>query len=293
MAKATVPTIPNTSTPEEVHAQLKETGCCIIENLVPKSHMERMLEELDPWFEKTPVGTDDFTGFKTQRVSSLVAKSKAYGELVMNPTMVATANLILGERCDTIQLGCSHCVRIAPGETGQLLHRDDTLYSHYPKTYPKNGEELIFNMFWATTEYTATNGATQAVPYSHLWEADREPAEEETAIAVMPQGSVMCFLGSCFHGGGNNTTKDEFRVGSLVEYSLGWLRQEENQYLVVPPEIAKTLPDDLAKMIGYSIQEPYLGWVEMNDPHITLETDDYQALAAQKLFSSTDAAGIR
>ena len=108
MAKATVPTIPNTSTPEEVHAQLKESGCCVIENLVPKSLMEQMLEELDPWWDKTPPGADDFTGYKTQRLSALVAKSKAYGELVMNPTMVETANLILGERCDHIQFSCSH-----------------------------------------------------------------------------------------------------------------------------------------------------------------------------------------
>ncbi len=293
MAKATIPTISNKSTAEEVHAQLKETGCCIIENLVPKFHMEWMLEELDPWFDQTPPGEDEFTGFKTQRISALVAKSKAYGELVMNPTMVETANLILGERCDHIQFGCSHCVRIAPGETPQWLHRDDTLYTNYPKGHPKDGEELIFNMFWAITDYSATNGATQAVPYSHLWGADREATEEETAIAVMPQGSVMCYLGSCLHGGGANTTKDEFRVGALVEYALGWLRQEENQYLVVPPEIARTLPDDLARMIGYSIQEPYLGWVEMNDPHITLETENYQSLAAAKLYSTRDAAGIR
>ena len=56
MAKATVPTISNTSTPEEVHAQLKETGCCIIKNLVPESLKEQMLEELDPWWDKTPPG---------------------------------------------------------------------------------------------------------------------------------------------------------------------------------------------------------------------------------------------
>jgi len=293
MARATVPTISNTSTPEEVHAQLKETGACIIENLVPKSLMEQMLEELDPWWDKTPPGADEFTGYKTQRLSALVAKSKAYGELVMNPTMVETANLILGDRCDHIQFGCSHGVRIAPGESPQWLHRDDTLYKDYPTTHPKNGEELLFNMFWAITEYTETNGATQVVPYSHLWDGKREATEDETAIAAMPQGSVMCYLGSCLHGGGANTTKDEFRIGALVEYALGWLRQEENQYLVVPPAIAKTLSEDLARMIGYSIQEPYLGWVEMNDPFITLETDDYQALGAAKLYSEHDAAGIK
>ena len=36
-------------------------------------------------------------------------------------------------------------------------------------------------------------------------------------------------------------------------YILGWLRQEENQYLAVPPEIARTLPENLQRLVGYQL----------------------------------------
>ena len=48
----------------------------------------------------------------------------------------------------------------------------------------------------------------------------------------------------------------------------GWVR------IVVPPEITKTLLKDPARTIGYSIQESYLGRLEMNDPFITLQAND-------------------
>ena len=52
----------------------------------------------------------------------------------------------------------------------------------------------------------------------------------------MPCGSVVLYLGGCVHGGGANES-DRVRTGVNIDYALGWLRQEENQYLSVPPEI--------------------------------------------------------
>ena len=40
----------------------------------------------------------------------------------------------------------------------------------------------------------------------------------------------------------------EARIGIAFGYVLGWLRQEENQYLAVPPEIAKELPIELQRL---------------------------------------------
>lgn len=46
-------------------------------------------------------------------------------------------------------------------------------------------------------------------------------------------------------------------TGIAVQYSLGWLRQEENLHLAVPPELAKTLPDRLARLVGYELGAPF------------------------------------
>jgi hypothetical protein len=61
------------------------------------------------------------------------------------------------------------------------------------------------------------------------------------------------------HSGGANVSGAD-RVGINITYSLGWLRQEENQYLSCPPEIAATLAPDLQRLIGYSMGSYALGY---------------------------------
>jgi len=46
-----------------------------------------------------------------------------------------------------------------------------------------------------------------------------------------------------------------------------WLRQEENQYLSVPLDVARGLPDELLKLIGYQRGAYALGYVDdVRDP---------------------------
>jgi hypothetical protein len=44
-----------------------------------------------------------------------------------------------------------------------------------------------------------------------------------------------------------------------LSFNLGWLRQEENLYLTVPPDQLARLPNRARELIGYSIHDPYLG----------------------------------
>jgi hypothetical protein len=75
----------------------------------------------------------------------------------------------------------------------------------------------------------------------------------------MSKGSVLLYSGSVFHGGGENRSEN-LRMGLNLTYTLGWLRQEENQYLSCPPEIAKTLDPKLQELIGYSMGGYALGY---------------------------------
>ncbi len=57
------------------------------------------------------------------------------------------------------------------------------------------------------------------------------------------------------------------RNGVNITYCVGWLRQEENQYLSVPPDVARELPDDLLRMMGYAPGAYALGYVDdLRDP---------------------------
>jgi ectoine hydroxylase-related dioxygenase (phytanoyl-CoA dioxygenase family) len=117
------------------------------------------------------------------------------------------------------------------------------------------------------TDFTEELGATRMVVGSHRWEDD--PDDVDFALsspAVMTKGSVMLYTGSVFHGGGANTTETS-RIGMNVGYSLGWLRQEENQYLACPPEIARTLPEGLLRLMGYQRGSYSIGYVDdMREP---------------------------
>jgi ectoine hydroxylase-related dioxygenase (phytanoyl-CoA dioxygenase family) len=82
----------------------------------------------------------------------------------------------------------------------------------------------------------------------------------------MGRGSVLYYSGSVYHGGGPNQT-DTTRIGINITYNVAWLRQEENQYLSVPREIAATLPVDLLRLMGYDRGAYALGYIDdLRDP---------------------------
>ena len=82
----------------------------------------------------------------------------------------------------------------------------------------------------------------------------------------MRKGSVLFYTGSVYHGGGANRS-DAVRVGVNITYNLAWLRQEENQYLSVPFDVARTLPVDQLRLMGYARGAYALGYVDdLRDP---------------------------
>ena len=82
----------------------------------------------------------------------------------------------------------------------------------------------------------------------------------------MTRGSVLFYSGSVYHGGGANRS-DATRIGLNITYNVAWLRQEENQYLSVPREVAETLPTDLLRLMGYDRGAYALGYIDdLRDP---------------------------
>ena len=122
---------------------------------------------------------------------------------------------------------------------------------------------------WAVSDFTEENGATRLVPGSHLWEREREATKGEVVQGAMSKGSVLVWLGTLLHGMGVNGT-DTPRTGLVSAYSVGWLPQEENQYLACPPEVAAGLPEKVQQLLGYKAHSPILGWVEDRDWELLL-----------------------
>ncbi|MFT7686589.1 MAG: ectoine hydroxylase-related dioxygenase (phytanoyl-CoA dioxygenase family) [Candidatus Azotimanducaceae bacterium] len=239
---------------EELLACIKKDGALIISDLLSDEDVKQFRDELDPYIDATELGSDDFTGRATTRTGALIARSAKAREMVMNPLVVEAANQFLAPYCKRIQLHLSQIIRLKPGQGKQMIHRDRWAWGQYLENV-----EPQFNTIWALTDFTEENGATQVVPGSIDWPDDRKANAEEICQAVMPAGSVLLYTGSVFHAGGENTSQQD-RIGVNLTYTLGWLRQEENQYLSCPPDIAQGFSAELQDMLGYTMGQYALGY---------------------------------
>src|SRR5215831_7293750 len=251
------------STPaEQIAATLSRDGVVVVDRVVPPEVMDRARADLEPYLRATPVGTDEFSGRRTRRTGGLVARSATARDLIMHPVVLDTVRIVLGHVA-AFQLHLTQVIAIGPGEPAQMVHRDQWAYDFFP--FPK-GYEAQCNTIWAMTDFTAENGATRVIPGSHL-HADRlEYKESDTEPAEMEQGSLVFYSGALYHGGGANHSSAT-RMGVNLTYARSWLRQEENQYLSVPQDVARGLPDDVLRLIGYARGAYALGYVDdLRDP---------------------------
>lgn len=259
-----------------VQKALKEDGCAILTDIVPRALFDSIERELAPYFQETPNGEGYFWGKRTKRMGGLFVKSYGCRDLATNGAIMELVNTVLLPFCNQVQINLTQAIQIEPGEPEQILHRDDEVF---PKV--GQGTEMMMNALWALDDFVIENGATRLVPGSHLHEEiDRDPPEDQITYAVMPRGSVLVYLGSLVHGGGANRSGQPRRAVTM-SYSLGWLKQAENQYLANPPEVARGFPERLQRLVGYQVHTPNLGWYEGQDPKVLLDGTDSVTMAAQ------------
>jgi ectoine hydroxylase-related dioxygenase (phytanoyl-CoA dioxygenase family) len=260
---ANVPTVAADAGIDEIDAALRASGCVVVERIVPDEQMDLIQAELEPFLETTAVGGDEFTGHNTRRTGSLLARSHEFRNLAAHPTVLGTLDRVLADHATSYQLHLTQVIEIGPGEPAQLVHRDQWAFDFFP--FP-SGFEVECHTMWAMCDFTEENGATRVIPGSHRWEDKLRPGDEETVAAEMPKGSVLFYLGSLYHGGGANRSQ-HIRRGVNVGYTLSWLRQEENQYLACPPDVARELPEELARLAGYQRGAYALGYYgDLRDP---------------------------
>tara|TARA_B100002051_G_scaffold84485_1_gene80645 strand:+ start:793 stop:1683 length:891 start_codon:yes stop_codon:yes gene_type:complete len=263
---------------EEILQILDDDAGLIIDNFLDEDGLERIKSDLKPYLNVTKNGQDEFTGYKTKRVGALMARSKTCQDLALNTFINQMADSFLEPHCESYQLHFTSAIQIGPGESSQILHRDRGVWGGYiPRKI-----ETQFSTVWAINDFTKENGATQVVPGSHKWHKDRQPLPEEIAYAEMQAGSVFIYTGSVLHGGGTNNT-DEPRLGVFLHYAPSWLRQEENQYLSCPPEVAKDFSPELRSLIGYSKGGYVLGF--FTDPED--KEGKLESVSPEKIFGGS------
>jgi ectoine hydroxylase-related dioxygenase (phytanoyl-CoA dioxygenase family) len=200
-----------------------------------------------------------FEGLHTIRVYNLLVHGPTFQKIPVHPNVLPIVEGVLDPG---LLISSLSSIAIGPDEQAQPIHADDQLIPLERPHVP-----IICNTMWAITDFTEENGATRLVPGSHLWDEPPNPLEayDDTIAAEMPKGSVLVWVGSLWHGGGANRT-DRRRVGIAMNYCAGYIRQQENQQLGVPPALAKTFPRRLQELMGYSVYKGLIGHIDKKHP---------------------------
>jgi len=288
---------------EDIVKTLKADGGVIIERLVPEEVMDEAYQDVQNNVSEADQSSSTSLWPEGNRtVGGLAAASPTYTEkLVIHPKTLEIVDAMLmpvepmsdrppatesqaevvenedggtqvifkapvetDPNCHHYNIGAAVMleVRGGPNSKHQVLHRENAIYQPFIEHLPDIREFLVSAM-WAGSDFTRDNGATRVVPGSHRWPEDRIAQKSEIVQAEMPKGSLVMWLSRTLHGSAKSNS-DQRRTGFFNSYLVDWIRQEENQFITVPPEIAENFSDQAKKVIGYSAS-PNLGWVKGRD----------------------------
>ena len=207
-----------------------------------------------------------FEGLHTTRVYNLLVHGATFEKIPVHPNVLPVVEGVLDPG---LLISSLSSIAIGPGERAQPIHADDQVIPLGRPHIP-----IICNTMWAITDFTEENGATRLIPGSHLRDAAPNPLEYyDTIAAEMTKGSVLVWVGSLWHGGGANRT-DTRRVGIAMNYCAGFVRQQENQQLGIPPQMVKTFPRRLQELVGYSVYNGLIGHIDKQHPGAYVLQDD-------------------
>jgi ectoine hydroxylase-related dioxygenase (phytanoyl-CoA dioxygenase family) len=246
-------------------AELERSGFVILESVLGANECTEIQAALAPFEHGRPMGRNAFEGQRSQRVYSLAGKGEVFMRLAEHPRVVELLDRLL---LPNWLLSTLQSIRLHPGEIAQAWHTDDSFY-HVPR--PRS--RLAVSAIWAFEPFTAENGATELVPGSHLWAREHpDDRPHEVVSAVMPAGSVVLFDGALWHRGGANQSQGT-RLALSPQYCQPWLRPQESQLLIVPPEQARACSPRGRSMLGYSIHPPFIGQVDGMNPIRLVDPD--------------------
>jgi len=261
-------------------ARIREHGFTVIDDFMSPAVIEAVRTGLAP-FQDTHRGRNDFEGFKTERVYTLVARARVFEDLAEELRVLAILDRFLQPG---YLLTATQSIQINPGETAQSLHTDDGFYR-----LPRPRPAISLTLIAAVDAFTQANGCTEVVPGSHLWgnQGDsgrpNDLAEIERRLVPMevPAGACLIMAGTLIHRGGANRT-DRPRLALTNQYCEPWARPQENFFLAIPPEQVRKMSRRVQKLLGYDFWPPFMGMVTASHPAKALEPGWVPPVSAQR-----------
>jgi ectoine hydroxylase-related dioxygenase (phytanoyl-CoA dioxygenase family) len=261
-------------------AQMREQGFTVIRDFMSPAVIQAVRDGLAP-YKDTHHGRNDFEGFKTERVYTLVARAKVFEDLAEEPRVLAIIDRFLQPG---YLLTATQSIQIDPGETAQSVHTDDGFYR-----LPRPRPAISYTLIAAVDPFTRENGCTEVIPGSHLWGNPGDPdrpndmAEMISMLVPMevPAGAAFIMAGTLLHRGGGNTS-DKPRLAFTNQYCEPWARPQENFFLGIPREQVRAMSPRVQKLLGYDIWPTFMGMVTASHPSKALEPDWVPPVVAQR-----------
>ncbi|GAB0107399.1 phytanoyl-CoA dioxygenase family protein [Nocardia sp. JMUB6875] len=240
-------------------AAVARDGYVILPDLLTPAELDEIRASVVPLLN--PKGRNNFEGHSTQRVYSVLNKTRSCDRIADHPRVLALLDRLF---LPNYLLSMLQVINILPGEQAQMLHTDDGFYP-----LPRPRKALGAATIWAIDDFTAENGATDIIPGSHLWD-DRLPGDSTREPVVMRAGSCVFFVGTLWHGGGANSSANS-RLALTAQYCEPWLRPQEAFTLSMTRDTVRAVSEDIRRMLGYSIHPPFIGQVDGMHPKRLLE----------------------
>jgi ectoine hydroxylase-related dioxygenase (phytanoyl-CoA dioxygenase family) len=234
-------------------------GYTIVEGAIAPDLIEALNGALERLERGLKIGASHnaFEGERTVRIYNLLAHGAPFAQVPVHASVLPIVEGVLDEGALISSLSS---IAIDPGETAQPIHADDQVIP-----LEKPHRPIICNSMWALTDFTEENGATRLVPGSHRKESPRYGGAYRTIPAEMARGSVLIWDGALWHGGGANRTKAR-RTGVAMNYCAGFIRQQENQQLGLPPDLVRDFEPRLQALVGYGVYRGLIGHIDKKSP---------------------------
>ncbi|KAL4945154.1 hypothetical protein BDV06DRAFT_209654 [Aspergillus oleicola] len=285
---------------DKIYKIIERDGGVIVSNFLSPELLKECMDSIEPFFKgrKTydseatheELGPDFFPE-GSQRVYALLSKipdqivkimrlpvwQGIMGQFLNDEFASYTGERLVPQKSGYM-LASTAALRLVPGAKPQPLHRDQIAYQTRPDPNNPFFTPMIGCLI-AGSKTTYENGATAVIPGSHLWGADRMPKLEECTYAEMEPGAALFTLGSTYHGAGENKCdpSDPLALRTLFACfaQRDYFRQDQDEVLSTPIEIARKLPEDILKLAGYYKAVGGVGYVEDHQsPHEFLHRDD-------------------
>ncbi|KAJ5223758.1 hypothetical protein N7468_008300 [Penicillium chermesinum] len=268
---------------EAIIQAIIQDGCCIIQNFTDVETVQKVNAEAKPYLDADKPWKGELFPPETRRCANLAGRSQTAREnWLVDPLVRAltakfvdkTTSNFYGETKHTYtsEAVCTIAMTfdIGPGAKAQRLHRDDKNYhvDHEDQTATgyRVGSDVEMAFMVPGVKTTVDNGATLAIPGSHLWGGDRAPLLHEARPATMEVTDCWVMLGGLYHAGGANVTEAERRIVHGMFFTRGFYRQEENAYLANRPEEVLKWSPAAQKVMGFELSSPNIGFVEFQTP---------------------------